>query len=63
MPSFRLQKVNKSFMNLSIRVYNKITQCIQSLPLPQFKASVTKIRTSKAYYTVQKYLKDKHVWN
>ena len=35
-PSFRLQKVNKSFMNLSIHVYNKIRQCIQSLPLPQF---------------------------
>ena len=38
-PSFSHQKVNKSFMGLSIRVYDKISQCILSLPLPQFKAS------------------------
>ena len=32
-PSFCLQKVSKSFMGLSIRVYNKILQCILSLLL------------------------------
>ena len=62
-PSFRLQKVKKSFMGLSIRVYNKLPQCILSLPLPQFKVTLKKILTSKAYYTVQEYLDDKHVWN
>ena len=41
-PSFRLQKVNKSFMGLSIRVYNKIPQCILDLPLPKFEISVKK---------------------
>ena len=61
-PCFRLQKVNKSFMFLSLRVYNKLPQCILSLPLPQFKVLKT-IQTSKAYYTVQEYLEDKHVWN
>ena len=40
-PRFR-QKVNKSFMGLSIRVYNKLPQCILSLPLPQFKVALKK---------------------
>ena len=35
-------------MGLSIPVYNKIPQCVLSLPLPQLKASVKKIVTSKA---------------
>ena len=49
---------------MSIRVYNKLPQCILSLPLPQFKVAVKKkILTSKAYYAVQEYLEDKHVWN
>ena len=42
MPRFRLQKGKKSFMGLSIRVYNKLSQCILSLPLPKFKVALKK---------------------
>ena len=58
-PSFSLQKFNKSFMGVSIRVYNKISQCILNLSLQQFKAILTLI----AYFNVQEYLQDKYVWN
>ena len=41
-PSFRLHKVNMSFLGLGIRIYNKIPQNILQLPLSKFKTYVKK---------------------
>ncbi|MBF2449424.1 hypothetical protein IA800_13795, partial [Listeria seeligeri] len=41
-PSFRLHKVNMSFLGLGIRIYNKIPQKILQLPLSKFKTYVKK---------------------
>ncbi|MBF2463455.1 reverse transcriptase family protein [Listeria welshimeri] len=61
-PSFRLHKVNMSFLGLGIRIYNKIPQKILQLPLSKFKTYVKKTLINKAYYTVKDYMNDVNAW-
>ena len=63
MPSFRLQKLSRSFMGQSINFYNKIPADVLELPNIRFKNYIKSTLLNKGYYTTDDYISDKTVWN
>lgn len=61
-PKYRLEKVNRSFMGIGIKIYNKIPKDMLELPLNKFKTSVKSYLLSKAYYSLNDYLNDECAW-
>lgn len=60
--STRLRKVQKSFMGLCTLCYNKLPNAITNMPENKFKTIVKQTLSNRAYYKLDDYLLDKHIW-
>jgi hypothetical protein len=56
-PEHRLAKVSKSFICISVRLYNILPPNLKSLNTPSFKREVKKYLVGNAYYSVDEMLK------
>ncbi|CAH2094398.1 unnamed protein product [Euphydryas editha] len=63
LPKCRLSKKSRSFIGMSIIIYNKIPVAIQSLPLQKFKKTIKQTLCRKAYYDINEFLNDKKAWD
>lgn len=58
----RLAKVSKSFVGMSIKLYNKLPVDIVNLSDNKFKKTIKAVLTQKAYYKINDYIDDKGAW-
>lgn len=59
----RLSKVQKSFVGLCTRFYNKLPEHILNMTENKFKVTIKTVLLSKAYYKLEEYVADEHVWS
>lgn len=62
-PIFRLNKSSNSFVGQSVKMFNKLPQCIIDLPLHEFKGYIKRCLINKGYYKVEDYLADSDAWS
>ncbi|CAF4750832.1 unnamed protein product [Pieris macdunnoughi] len=61
-PSFRLAKVQNSFMGYCVKCYNKIPCDILKLNERKFKCFIKSTLCKQAYYKLDDYIQDKNAW-
>lgn len=61
--STRLSRVQKSFVGLCTRYYNKLPDQILTMSENKFKAIVKQTLERRAYYKLSEYLDDKDIWS
>jgi hypothetical protein len=60
--STRLSKVQKSFVGLCTRYYNKLPDHVLDMSENKFKSFVRQTLQNRAYYRLDEYLPDKDIW-